>query len=787
MGIARPALQADFLFNVGELSAEDLKVSAFRGTEGISRLYSYRVELVSDDPDIAYSAVLGKPCGLDIRNAAGTRFVKGIVRSFERTGQGNRLTHYAAEIVPIHWVLTKRIKSRIFQEHNCPGMTVQDIVRKVLVDAGIPAEHFRFALQGAPTKHEYVVQYRESDFDFISRLMELEGICYFFEHMANTYQMVITNSGVGHVVTPFVDSVTYRDPTGMLSEGDQEYLDSVRDREEIQQGAVSLDDFNFETPDQNLIVTQATGQNTSLEYSDYPGAFPDKTVGGVYAQLRLEEFQAARRVQVMRGGIRALMPGFKFTMVEHPTDTRNIEYLVTRLSCVARQGQSGEEEAGENSEAGYGVEIETIPATVPFRPARVTPRPTVLGTQTALVVGPAGEEIYTDKYGRVKVQFHWDREGAYDEFSSCWIRVSQGSAGGQYGMMFLPRIGHEVVVDFLEGDPNRPLIVGRVFNKDMMPPYPLPDEKTKSTIKTHSSKGGGGCNEVRFEDLKGKEQLLIQAQRQMDTRVKASHFHTTGGNYELKVGGCDQYGEMFGEYRQLVYKLKQTHVKEDVRTTIDRDESHEVKGKVSINIGGTKSTTVGGDVVDMFNENHKEEVTATYALKAASIKLEATDGIEIICGGSAIHVTPGAVFIKGGPTVNINSGSGPAVTTPSAGATGPEPAEDARGADSSKPGRDKRYSGQPNPFEPIDPEDIDPNDPDDPDNPVTPKTWVAIELVDEEGKPCAGERYRLTLPDGRIKEGTLDANGRARVGGLDPGNCQVTFPKLDATTWQRLG
>ena len=297
---------------------------------------------------------------------------------------------------------------------------------------------------------------------------------------------------------------------------------------------------------------------------------------------------------------RGLMSGYRFTLIDHPKDTPNLEYLVPQISHRATQTQSGQEE-GDGSQPGtqHELDVRCIASDLPYRPPRVTPRPTVLGSQTARVTGPTGEEIYTDEYGRVKVKFHWDREGEHDENASCWIRVSQGMAGGNYGIMFLPRVGQEVVVDFLEGNPDQPLIIGRVYNGDHMPPYPLPDEKTKSVIKTHSSKGGGGNNEIRFEDLKGKEQLFLQAQRMMDTRVKASHMHTIGGSYHLDVGG-EKDGELFGEYRQLIYEAKHTHVKGERAALIEKDDGLQVDGNVSISVGGTLSTVVGRDVVEDF-------------------------------------------------------------------------------------------------------------------------------------------------------------------------------------------
>jgi type VI secretion system secreted protein VgrG len=777
------AQQADFLFRIGEAERDVLLVTGFTGTEGISELYHFRLDLVSDDAEIDLTAQVGKPGTLEIRGAAGSRYVHGIVRRFERAGEGINKTNYAAEIVPAQWLLTRRTKSRIFQEHNCADMTVPGIVKKVLQDAGIPEDNYRFALEASYATREYVVQYRESEMDFISRLMEEEGIFYFFEHTADGYAMVIGDSQVAHVPLPTDPEIPFRDPSGLVP--DKEFVFSLRESHQIQHGAVCLDDFNFEQPTMALRSSVAGPDYTGLEFSDCPGEYVEKGVGDRLAQVRLEENAATRQVVQMAAVARGLIPGFKFTLIGHPNPAINREYLVTHISHRASQTQSAQEEVdGAQVGTRHDLDVRGIPSDIAYRPPRVTPKPTVLGSQTARVTGPQGEEIYTDKYGRVKVKFHWDREGRHDENASCWIRVSQGWAGGAYGMMFLPRVGQEVVVDFLEGNPDNPLITGRVYNGDHMPPYALPDEKTKSTIKTNSSKGGGGTNEIRFEDLKGSEQLFLQAQRQMDTRVKASHFHTVGGSYHLHVGG-EKDGELKGEYLQLVYENKHVHVKGNLNTAVDMDESREITQKRSTKVDGTDSTQVGGDVVFKFGANHKHEVTQTYALKALSIKLEADTGIELKCGGSSICITPAAIFITGGPLVNINSGSGPPVGPVMAQATSPEAPDDAAVADLSQPGKDVSYNTQPDDYQPTDvpPTPGPPPEPGGGDTEV--KTWVEIELVNEFDEPVPSEPCVIRTPDGKELRRTTDANGLIRVTGVSPGECEVCFPEIDAEAWER--
>ncbi len=432
----------------------------------------------------------------------------------------------------------------------------------------------------------------------------------------------------------------------------------------------------------------------------------------------------------------------------------------------------------------YTARFECIPSELEFRPPRVTPRPKMSGPQSARVVGPDSEEIQVDEFGRVKVQFNWDRVGneggqlkLHGADSSCWIRVCQGSVGGQYGMMFIPRIGQEVLVDFMDGNPDCPVIVGRLNNRDHMPPYTLPEHKTRSVIKTHSTKGGGGTNEIRFEDLKGKEQLFLQAQRQMDTRVKGSHFHTAGGSYHLLVGG-ENNGALSGEYRQTVHKAKHVHVKGDLFSWVEAAEHRAIGGDQAIEVGGVYSMHACDEVAEIYDANHQKEVSGTYQCSATSIKLEATAGIELKCGGSSIVLSSGAIFITG-PIVNINSGSGPPVAPVGPAGMSPGPAEDASAADRSDPGSDTRYTAtrEPPKLGTID-ADVEGH--------KFADTWIEFQLVDAAENPIPDEPYRVTLPDETVQEGRTDAEGLCRFEGLDVGLAYIQLPNRQDAAWKKL-
>jgi type VI secretion system secreted protein VgrG len=485
---------------------QELRVTRFDGHEGMSELFAFDISLGCAEHDLSFDDIVGSDAVLEIRSGDSVRHVHGIVSDFEQGELGKKVTAYRAVLVPTVWKLRNRRASRIFQDLN-----VAEIVEKVLTKAGIQASAFRFALQGTYKKREYCVQYRETDWAFVCRLLEEEGIAFFFEHMEDGHGLVFSDNNAAFAPVAGNASVVFRTSAGALQSDEHvsQFLFSQRVRPE----KVTLRDYDFKKP--TLSLEQDASSKDDLEIYDYPGDYDDPKEGARLAKVRLEELRASRRTGDGDAVCPRLVPGFTFTMTEHPRDDFNRKYLVTRVEhhgIVADMGDAGEKV--------YENRFQVIPADVPFRPPLVTPKPAVRGVQTAFVVGPAGDEIYTDEHGRVKVHFHWDREGASDDHDSCWIRVAQISAGSAWGAVFLPRIGHEVVVDFIEGDPDRPLVVGSVYHGTNVPPYKLPDDKTKSTIKTNSSTGGGGFNEIRFEDKKSSEEFFMHAQKDLNAVIE---------------------------------------------------------------------------------------------------------------------------------------------------------------------------------------------------------------------------------------------------------------------------
>jgi type VI secretion system secreted protein VgrG len=490
------------------LGTDVLLLKDITGAEGISRLFSFQLNLLSENHSISFKDIIGKNVTISVALADGkTRYLNGIVSEFSQSRAGEQakadllLSYYTATVVPWLWLLTRTTDSRIFQ-----NMTVPDIVEKIFTEKSMM--DFKLKLKGTYVKREYCVQYRETDFNFISRLLEDEGIYYFFEHKDGKHTLILADDPGEHKPCPDQETARCRPHEGGVY--DEDMIDTLEIKQEIRAGKYTLRDFNFEVPKTDL--TSGLPSNQALgpgerEYYDYPGGYGKKSDGDTLTKVRMQEEET--RITTFHGtcNCRAFTSGYRFELEDFYRDDMNKkEYVLTGIRHAGSQTYStGDTEAEET----YENEFNCIPFDVPFRPQRVTRKPLVEGVQTAIVVGPIGEEIYPDKYGRVKVQFHWDRLGKNDENSSCWIRVSQIWAGPGWGAMFIPRIGHEVIVDFLEGDPDRPIITGRVYHGNNNPPYPLPEEKTKSTVKSDTSLGGGSYNELLMEDKAGKTQVVL--------------------------------------------------------------------------------------------------------------------------------------------------------------------------------------------------------------------------------------------------------------------------------------
>jgi type VI secretion system secreted protein VgrG len=650
MALIRSGQVADFAFQVDGGAADKLRVASFTGAEAMSAPFLFHLELVSTDRAIDFTTVVGKQSALTIAGPAGKRHVHGVVSRFEAKSNGSRFATYEADLVPTVWLLSRRSTCRIYQ-----GMSAPDIVKKVLTDAGIPANQMKFSLRASFPPREYCVQYRETDFAFISRLLEEEGIAYWFEHSASEDVLVMADDKSAALTLPGRAKIAFRAPGGLVE--DEEHVYDFRYAQEVRSGKTTLRDYNYEKPSLNLEVNSQADKETELEVYDYPGAYSDAGEGNRLVAARLEELRATRAMGTGTSDVRRLLPGFRFNLADHWRSDLNAEYLLIRVEHSGSQPRVREEEAAGDKAPIYENTFHCIPSSVAFRPERLTTKPAIVGVQPAVVVGPKGEEIYTDSQGRVKVQFPWDREGQSDDKSSCWIRVSQEWAGVGWGAFVLPRIGHEVLVTFLEGDPDRPLVTGRVYNGANTPPYALPGEKTKTTVKSDSSKGGQGANEIRFEDLKGSEQLFVQAEKDFDHRVK----------HDAKA--------WIGNESHLI-------VKKDQIELVEGDKHQSVKGNRNVKIEGGGSLDVKMEWDHKAGMSYAVEAGTDVHLKAGTnVTIEAGASITLKAGGGFIVVGPAGVTVSGTPIL-LNSG-GSAGSGPGCSPTAPK---DPLEADKANPG-----------------------------------------------------------------------------------------------------
>lgn len=615
------ANQAEFEFQAGPLAAGELAVVGFEAQETLSQPCLLELTLAAPpEVTVEEKALLGQNALLTVHHGDGTsRFFHGTISRIVRwdVPTSSERQRYRITVVSRLETLRHTRRSRIFQ-----GMDVPQIVHKVLTEALV--EH-KLSLSSSYRSREYCVQYRESDLNFVSRLLEEEGISYFFEHTETTHQMVLCDNTRTCPSMEGAPSLVFREDRKMVAE--DESVHEFATKVEVQPGAVVLRDFNFTRPTFDLTTTlQDEEGEPALEVYDYPGLYAEPGEGKTLAQVRLEELRAKVEQMTGRSNCRRLSVGHLFTLTEHPQDAFNRGYLPLSIRHVGRQPEVLlHPEAAEAPQEGYYNEFVCMPSQVPFRPPRSAPRPTIAGAQTAIVVGPPGEEIHTDEHGRIKVQFHWDREGARNDKSSCWIRVSQAWAGPRWGSLYLPRIGQEVVVEFLEGDPDRPIVTGSVYNGQNPPPIDLPGDKTQSTLRSNSSPGGNGANELRFEDAAGREQLYMHAQKDFNIVVENDKSQQVGRNETLRV-------------------------KKDRSRTIEGNQSLEVKlnddsvisGNQSLEVVKDRSTSVGG--------NHTESVSGEQSIQVSGNQnlLVSLASLETVVLGKMLNVGAGYAVTVGG-------------------------------------------------------------------------------------------------------------------------------------------
>ena len=629
-------------------------------SEALGQIYTYRLELLSTRSDIKIADVLGTGMTvvLDLPEG-GERYFNGIVMRFAYRGWRDGMASYEAVLHPALWLLTRSSNCRIFQDKSAI-----DIVTAVCQDAayGGLISLDTGSLSATPAARTYCVQYRETDFNFVCRLLEEEGIYFYFTHSDGAHKMVLADGYGAHAPVDGYATIQFRDQDAGR-DALEEAVTRFAPGGEIQASVVSLNDFDFEKASSSIgggllvksTIAAAFGQ-ASYEQYDYPGRYVASGAGTGFARARMEALHGQCEQIEASGNALGLTVGALFTLSEHPRDDQNREFLITAAETgIAGIGYASN---GDNAHTEFRCAFKAIGKEHSYRAPATARKPIVQGPQTAMVVGKSGEEIWTDKYGRVKLQFHWERDGKSDETSSCWVRVQQGWAGKAWGAMFVPRIGMEVVVSFLEGDPDRPLVTGCVYNGDSMPPYTLPDDQTKSTIKSNSAKGGGGFNEIRFEDKKDSEEIFVQAEKDYNRVVKNNDTLKVG--FEKKDKG-DQTIQIKNDQSLDVGNDRKVHVKNDQTVAIDNNLATTVKNDETRKVDNNQSVKVGNKIVVEANTSIELKVggssikieAAKITIKAPEIALQSDANTEIKAG-AMMQVKSGAVMTIEGALVKIN-------------------------------------------------------------------------------------------------------------------------------------
>jgi len=599
----------------------------------MGRLFTFQVQLFSIQPEIEIGSLVGKTMAVQLElPEGGLRFFHGVVSSFVQVSDLGRYAVYEAVVRPALWRLTLRAGCRIFQH-----MSVPEIVKALLREHGLT--DFREDLSGQYASQEFTVQYRESDFDFVSRLMEREGIYYFFEHQADRHTLVLADAYSDHEPVAGYEEIPYY-PKQERGRRERDHVDTWKVSQYLTSSTVVLDDYDFTRPKANLSAKLVSNEPTAeaeLEIYDYPGAYSETTQGEAYARIRLEELNAKQQLTDGEGDVRGVTPGALFSLINHPRQDQNREYLVVSAGyeLEALDYESGG--AGTSDKSGHRVchcTFMAIPSTIPYRSASTSKKPEIRGAQTAVVVGKSGEEIWTDEYGRVKLQFRWDREGSSNEDSSCWVRVAQLWGGGAWGAMHVPRIGQEVIVEFLEGDPDRPMVTGRVYNADNMPPYALPANQTQSGIKSRSTPDGSpdNFNELRFEDKKGSEQVYLQAEKDLVTYVK---------NDETRTVDHDRVQEIKNDETIKVGGFRTETVAKDETVTIDGARTEKVANNETITIHGSRSENVDGSETISIGGARAETVGSDETITVQGARSETVSGSETLSIGGSRSLTVG--------------------------------------------------------------------------------------------------------------------------------------------------
>ncbi len=640
----------------------EFRVESFQVSEELSKPFHISLSLLSLDADISFESLIRKPGVLSLfgQGVGSARTFNGVINEVRYLGQGRRFARYQLTLVPQFWFLSQRRDCRIFQAQTAP-----DIISQVLDEAAVT--NYRMELSGTYQNKDYVLQYRESDSHFVQRMLAEHGMWYYFEHSAEAHTMVIvdSNDAIPELVSTPLNS-SYMGPLVFHSDAggvpDREHISNLELCNRVRTGHVTHTDYNYDQPKTPQEMESSGERDQDLKVFDYPGRYTDPEFGRTRATEWMSDHLVEREQVEAAGDIMRLIPGHSFDLSEHPRGSLNRDYLLLSVSHSGHDPQVHEDETN-GMPTSYQNQFVCIPRNVDFR-APKQPAPVVDGPQTAVVVGPAGEEIYTDPMGRIKVQFHWDRYGGFDEHASCWIRVSQSMAAPTWGAVYLPRIGHEVVVTFLEGDPDRPLVTGAVYNGLHFPPYSLPENKTRTTFRTQTHKGTG-YNELSFEDESDEEEIYIHAQKDMSTKVLNNRYRDIGNDEFLKVAR-HQTNEVHGDHSETIDGHKTTQVnstftetvEQDVTVTYNANETQAIKEDAELTIGENRNTKIGKN--DTLDVGDNSTLTVGESRSVDIGKNDTTsigNDLTVSVGGNTNYSTEHATEVISGDKIVLKTGA----------------------------------------------------------------------------------------------------------------------------------
>jgi type VI secretion system secreted protein VgrG len=567
------------------LGKDKLVLTNFSGAEGLSELFEYHVEAISEDGNIDFDGAIGQNCQVKLKAYDGKiRIYNGVMTQARWVGTKENFYHYTMVLRPWFWLLGHKADCRIFLDKS-----VKDIIKEVFDKAGF--NDYDFRTTGDYDKIDYCVQYRESDLAFCCRLMELYGIYYFFEPSDGKHTLVMADSRSSHKPIPDLAKVPFIPLAGRDLRGEQHLYDWTSDRC-FRTGKVQFNDYDYLQPKKDLKAPKEASEkytHSKLEVYDYPGKYDDKGKGEKQAQFRLEAEQAHDHRRLSNGDASSLYPGGLVTVEQHETSSENKEYLLLHAShSFSSEHYRSGGRSSDQDQVYYG-SYQLLSSDQPFRALPTTPKPRIYGIQTAKVVGKKGEdgeEISTDEHGRIWVQFYWDREPQ----KTCPIRVAQVWAYKKWGGIFIPRLGMEVVVDFLEGDPDRPLVVGAVYNGDNKVPYDLPSNKTKGGMKSDSSKGSGGYNEFVFEDKKSSEDIIMHAEKDHTVTIKDTETFTIGEAFTSQKGPASRNWTLKQGDDQLEISAgnQKVHIAQQQKIDVDNDITITSLTSITLKVGGNQ-------------------------------------------------------------------------------------------------------------------------------------------------------------------------------------------------------